>query len=109
VAECPKPAEAVLVDMAGVGLEAASLKAAASGQAAAALVAADNPGKAAHAATTMAATAAARIRANATGGQSSSHEKSRKGSFDRWTHDNLSFSVHQLCRDCCSKLPLLQC
>jgi hypothetical protein len=28
VAECPKPAEAVLVDMAGVGLEAASLKAA---------------------------------------------------------------------------------
>ena len=34
VAECPKPADAVLVDMAGVGLEAASLKAA-SGQAAA--------------------------------------------------------------------------
>jgi hypothetical protein len=107
VAECPKPAEAVLVDMAGVGLEAASLKAAAyvkaagaSGQAAAARVAADNPGKAAHAATAMAATAAARIRANATEGQSSSHEKSRKRSFDRWTHDNLSFSVHQLCRDC---------
>jgi hypothetical protein len=102
VAECPKPAEAVLVNMAGVGLEAASLKATAyvkaagaSGQAAAALVAADNPGKAAHA-----ATAAARIRANATEGQSSSHEKSRKRSFDRWTHDNLSFSVHQLCRDC---------
>ena len=98
MAECPKPAEAVLVDMAGVGLEAASLKAA-SGQAAA-LVAADNPGKAAHAATAMPATAAARIRANATEGQSSSHEKSRKRSFDRWTHDNLSFSVHQLCRDC---------
>ena len=102
VAECPKPAEAVLVDVAGVGLEAASLKAAAcvkaagaSGQAAAA-----NPGKAAYAATAMAATAAARIRANATEGQSSSHEKSRKRSFDRWTHDNLSFSVHQLCRDC---------
>jgi hypothetical protein len=94
VAECPKPAEAVLVDMAGVGLEAASLKAAA------ALVAADNPGKAAHAATAMASTAAARIRANATEGQSSSHEKSRKRSFDRWTHDNLSFSVRQLCRDC---------
>src|SRR5277367_526060 len=34
VAECPKPAEAVLVNMAGVGLEAASLKAA-SGEAAA--------------------------------------------------------------------------
>jgi hypothetical protein len=104
VAECSKP---VLVDMAGVGLEAASLKAAAcakaagaSGQAAAAVVTADNPGKAAHAATAMAATAAARIRANATEGQSSSHEKSRKRSFDRWTHDNLSFSVHQLCRDC---------
>jgi hypothetical protein len=104
VAECSKP---VLVNMAGVGLEAASLKAAAcakaagaSGQAAAAGVAADNPGKAAHAATAMAATAAARIRANATEGQSSSHEKSRKRSFDRWTHDNLSFSVHQLCRDC---------
>jgi hypothetical protein len=94
VAECPKPAEALLVDMAGVGLEAASLKAAA------ALVAADNPGKAAHAATAMASTAAARIRANAAEGQSSSHEKSRKRSFDRWTHDNLSFSVHQLCRDC---------
>jgi hypothetical protein len=98
VAECPKPAEAVLVDVAGVGLEAASLKAA-SGQAAAALVAADNPGKAAHAATAVAATAA-RIRANATEGQSSSHEKSRKRSFDRWTHDNLSLSVRQLCRDC---------
>ena len=103
MAECSKP---VLVNMAGVGLEAASLKAAAcakaagaSGQAAAA-VTADNPGKAAHAATAMAATAAARIRANATEGQSSSHEKSRKRSFDRWTHDNLSFSVHQLCRDC---------
>src|SRR5271163_2181421 len=102
VAECPNLAEAVLVDVAGVGLEAASLKAAAcvkaagaSGQAAAA-----NPGKAAYAATAMAATAAARIRAKATEGQSSSHEKSRKRSFDRWTHDNLSFSVHQLCRDC---------
>jgi hypothetical protein len=102
LAESPKPAEAVLVDMAGVGLEAgACVKAAgASGQAAAALVAADNRGKAARAATAMAATAAPRIRANATEGQSSSHEKSRKRSFDRLTHDNLSFSVHQLCRDC---------
>jgi hypothetical protein len=103
VAECPKP----LVNMAGVGLGTASLKAAAcvkaagaSGQAAAALVTADNPGKAADAATATAATAATRIRANATGDQSPSHEKSRKGSFDRSTHDNLSFSVNQLCQDC---------
>ena len=98
MAECPKPADALLVNMAGVGLEAASLTAA-SGQAGRS-GRRHNPGKAAHAATAMAATAAARIRANATEGQSSSHEKSRKRSFDRWTHDNLSFSVHQLCRDC---------
>ena len=106
VAECPKSADALLVNMAGVGLEAAALTAA-FGRAAA-QAAADNPGKA-HSATATAATAAARIRANATEGKSSSHEKSRKRSFDRWTHDNLSFSVHQLCRDCRSKLPLLQC
>ena len=60
VAECPKPAEAVLVDMAGVGLEAASLKAAARVKAAGASgQAAANPGKAARTAIAMAATAAA--------------------------------------------------
>jgi hypothetical protein len=53
-------------------------------------------------ATMAAATAAAAcIGANGSQGQSADHEKSGKRSFDRFTHDNLSFSAHQHCR--CSR------
>jgi hypothetical protein len=79
--------------MTGVGLEAASLKAAALWGSAGG---GGNADKVARAATA----AAARIGANGGRGQNARHENSGKRSFDRWTHDNNSFSVLQICRNC---------
>jgi hypothetical protein len=76
-----------------VGLEAVSLKAAAFWGSAGG---GGNADKVARAATA----AASRIGANGAQGQNARHENSGKGSLDRWTHGNISFSVLQLCRNC---------
>jgi hypothetical protein len=83
----------VAVSMTGVGLEAAHLKAAAFWGSAGG---GGNADKVARAATA----AASRVGANGAQGQNARHENSGKRSFDRWTHDNISFSVLQICRNC---------
>jgi hypothetical protein len=98
-------AAAALVEVAA--MEAASESAAAESASVEAAAAAYKGAAAKPAATataTMAAAtaaAAARIGANGRQGQSADHEKSGKRSFDRCTHDNLSFYAHQHCR--CSR------
>jgi hypothetical protein len=87
---------------AAVASESTACESAASVEAAAAPYkrAAAKPAAAPAMAAASAATAA-RIGANCRQRQSADHEDSSKGSFDRCTHDNLSFSAHQHCR--CSR------
>jgi hypothetical protein len=80
---------------------AAAVSASVEAAAAAYKGAAAKPAATATATMAAATAAAARIGANGRQGQSADHEKSGKRSFDRCTHDNLSFSAHQHCR--CSR------
>jgi hypothetical protein len=90
----------VAVSMTGVGLEAASLKAAAFWGSAGGGGNADKVARA--------ATAAARIGPDGARGQNARHENSGKRSFDRWTHDNYFLLCSPNLPQLSIKLSLLQ-